>query len=64
MSSDCWTNHFPTAKLLQSRASRSWHNLRQVGFEADFLARNQSIAFNGRYRAILASLGVFDRRPL
>ncbi len=25
MSSACWTNLFPTARLLQSRASRSWH---------------------------------------
>ena len=46
MSSDCWTNLFPTARLLQSRASRSWPRLRQVGFEADILARNQSIAFD------------------
>ena len=64
MSSACWTNLFPTARLLQSRASRSWPRLRQVGFEADTLVRNQSIAFDGRYRAILGSLGVFDRRPL
>ena len=64
MSSACWTNLFPTARLLQSRASRSWPRLRQVGFEADILARNQSIAFDGRYRAILGSLGAFERRPL
>jgi hypothetical protein len=26
MSSDCWTNLFPTARILRSRASRSWHS--------------------------------------